>query len=115
VSARPLPRLQRETLHRFASVRVTGVLSTDAHMAPTTGRESHQLLFLDFAPAAGLPYHATVDLGADAMDHMAAEGMLPALRAGALVSVGGDALQLRTDHGHAVLRVVGARDVFVPS
>jgi hypothetical protein len=115
MSDRPPPRLQRVTLHKFANVRVTGVLSADAHMTLTSGREAHQLLFLDFEPATGLPYHAAVDLGVDVTDHMAAQGMLPALRAGALVSVGGDALQLRTDHGHAVLRVVGARDVFVPS
>lgn len=101
------PRRDRD-LTRWASVRVTGVLTTDAHIASAGAQ--HQLLILDFRPAEGLPYHATIDLGPDP----AARDELPLLRAGALVSVGGRALQYRTDHDRAVLRVLDARDLVIP-
>ena len=45
---------------------------------------------------------------------MHAQANLPYLRRGALVSVAGDALELRTDHGHAALRVVNARALVIP-
>lgn len=109
-----LPIHRHNDVDQWSNVRVTGVLTADAHLAPTTGRDPHTLLFLDFQPPHGLPYHATVDLGADAMDHMAAEADLPLMRRGALISVAGHALELRADHGHAVLRVVKACDVFIP-
>jgi hypothetical protein len=95
---------------QLASVRVTGVLVADAHMAPTVGRDPHALLMLRLQPKVGLPYEARIDLGPDVADHMQAEAELPHLRAGVLVSVAGDALELRHDHGHAVLRVLRPRD-----
>lgn len=103
------PRFEAAYAH-LASVRVTGVLMVDAHMAPTVGREPRALLMLHLQPKVGLPYVARIDLGTDLADHMQAEAELPHLRAGVLVSVAGDALELQADHGHAVLRVVHARD-----
>lgn len=107
------PPIQHLDLRKYANARVSGVLTDDAHMAPTMGAQPHMLLVLDFAPAQGLPYHARIDLGTDATEHMAAEAELPRLRRGALVSVGGDSLQLCRDHGHELLRVVGARALVV--
>lgn len=94
-------------------VRVTGVLAADAQLVTSAGREAHRFLLVDLKPAHGFPYHAQVDLGTDAHDHRAAEALLPQLRAGAVVSVGGTELRLRTDHGHAVLAVLGARNVLL--
>lgn len=107
------PPIQRLDLSKFAKVRVSGALTRDAHLVPTMGGQPHMLLVLDFAPARGLPYHARIDLGTDATDHMAAQAELPALRCGAFVSVGGSALQLCRDHGHELLRVVDARDLVI--
>lgn len=94
-------------------VRVTGALTADAKLVASTGHEAHRFLLIDVRPAIGLPYHAQVDLGTDPADHRAAEALLPALRAGAVVSVGGAELRLRTDHGNAVLAVVGARNLLL--
>lgn len=93
---------------RRAVLRVTGVLACDALLYPATGRGA--LLVLRLQPAQGLPYEARLDLGTDVADHMAAEAELPRLKRGVLMSVAGDALELRADHGQAVLRVVHARD-----
>lgn len=93
--------------HR-ASVRATGVLTADAQLFPTT--DGGAFIQLQLQPARGLPYNARVQLGTDATAHLLAEAELAHLRAGALVSVAGDGLELRQDHGHAVLRIVGARD-----
>lgn len=94
-------------------IRVAGCLTADARLVPSTGAMPHAFLFLDFGPAEGLPYRARVDLGVDLADHMAAEALLPQLRTGAVVSVAGRALRLRTDHDAAVLSVIDARDVLV--
>lgn len=95
-------------------VRVTGVLAADAQLVSSTGREAHRFLIVDLQPPAqGFGFHAQVDLGTDAHDHRAAEALLPQLRTGAVVSVGGTELRLRTDHGHAVLAVLGARNVLL--
>ncbi len=94
-------------------LRVTGALTCDARLTPTMGQPPHQMLWLDFAPHHGLPYKARVDLGTDLADHMQAEALLPQLRAGAVVTVAANALELRTDHGHAALALVDARDVLV--
>lgn len=113
-AAQPLPMgIGHARLAHLASVRVTGVLTADAQLAHTPGREPHALLTLQLQPDKGLPYMARIDLGTDVADHMGAEAELPRLRTGALVSVAGDALELRHDHGHAVLRVVRARDAVV--
>ena len=89
-------------------VRVAGVLQHDAQLHPITGGGA--LLALKLQPAKGLPYLARVNLGLDVADHMAAQAELPRLRAGVLVTVAGDGLELRTDHGHAALYVLRARD-----
>lgn len=91
-------------------VRVSGVLTEDAQICPTTGSPAHALLVLHLQPPAGLPYTARVDLGTDVADHMLAHIELPRMRRGAVVSVAGDGLEPRTDHGHASLRLVNARD-----
>lgn len=93
---------------RRAVLRVTGVLADDAQLYPTTGQGA--MLMVRLQPAQGLPYEARLDLGLDLADHMAARADLPRLKRGVLMSVAGDALELRTDHGQAVLRVVRARD-----
>lgn len=109
------PRITRQPLWaELASVRVTGTLTGDADLAATIGRTPGALLILDFAPPHGLPYHARIDLGTELADHMHAEAQLPYLRRGALVSVAGDALEIRTDHGHAALRIVRARALVIP-
>lgn len=93
--------------------RVTGTLTEDARLDPTTGRPPHLLLRLHLQPAHGLPYLATVDLGDDMADHMAAEALEPHLRVGAVLSVGCEGLELRTDHGHAALRLVQPHSVVI--
>lgn len=96
-------------------LRVTGTLTEDARLYPTAGAKGHpgQLLFLNFAPAQGLPYRARVDLGTDIADHMEAEALLPHLRRGAVVSAAASALQLRNDHDRQVLVLIDPRDVLV--
>lgn len=96
-----------------SALRVSGRLTADARLVPSTGTQPHAHLFVDLAPAEGLPYRARVDLGTDLADHMAAEALLPALRCGATVSLGGSALQLRTDRGGPVLSIQHARHVVV--
>jgi hypothetical protein len=91
-----------------ATVRATGVLTADAKLQYTTSGSA--FLQLDMRPARGLRYTARIDLGADATTHMLAQAELAHLRAGVLVSVAGDGLEPRQDHGHAVLCIVGARD-----
>jgi hypothetical protein len=85
------------------ALRVSGQLEDDARLTFSTGRQPHMHLHLRMRPAVGLHYVATLDLGDDAADHMAAEALLPHMRSGAMVSVAAAALQLRMDHGHAVL------------
>lgn len=116
MSPRPAgaPRITRQLWADLASVRVTGSLTADAYVAATIGRTPGAILILDFAPAQGLPYHARIELGTEVADHMQAEAALPYLRIGALVSVAGDALELRTDHGRAALRIVRARALVIP-
>lgn len=109
----PALSISRPPLARFSNLRVSGVLTADAHLAPTAGREPRALLMLHLAPARGLPYEARIDLGSCLADHIAAEAELRHMRAGAFVSVAGDALELRADHGRAALRVVHARDAVV--
>lgn len=89
-----------------SGLRVTGMLTEDARLMRTTGSPPHALLDLTLQPSHGLPYLARVDLGTDVLDHMDAEGLMPLLRMGCWASVAGDSLELRTDHGHAALRVV---------
>ncbi len=94
-------------------LRVTGRLTEDARLVHSTGVEPHAFLYLQVAPAIGLPYRARVDLGTELADHMGTEALLPALRTGAIVSVAGSSLQLRTDHHHAVLSIQHARHVLI--
>jgi hypothetical protein len=42
---------------------------------------------------------------------LAAEALLPHMQAGAVASVAGEALELRSDHDHQVLRVVEPHSV----
>ena len=95
------------------AVRVTGALAAPAHLVTSVGRVPHRFLVVDLQAAQGFPYHAQVDLGTDAHDHRTVEALLPHLRTGALVSVGGSELRPRTDHGRAVLVVVDARNVLL--
>lgn len=98
------------------ALRVAGTLTEDARLDITTaprGTVPHMLIHLMFKPQWGLPYLARVDLGADLSDHMAAEGLLPQLRTGAMVSVAAEALETRMDHGHAALRLVHPHSVVV--
>lgn len=94
-------------------LRVAGRLTADARLVHSTGAMPHAFLFLDFAPALGMPYRARVDLGTELADHMAAEALLPQLRTGAAISVAGRALQLRSDHHMAALAVVDAQAVLL--
>lgn len=102
------PPIQRLDMRRFATVRVSGALTEDAHLAPTMGGQPQMLLMLHFAPAAGLPYFACINLGVDPAAHAAAQAELIGLRCGALVSVGGRALMPCRDHDQDCLRVVDA-------
>lgn len=95
------------------AVRVAGALTADAHLTTTTGREPAMHLHLALQPAEGLPYRAVVPLGTDVADHMAAEALLPRLRAGATVSVAARALVLRQEHGQPVLHLAGANAVLL--
>lgn len=107
------PSINRASLAHLSCLRVSGVLAADAQLYPTTGQPPHAVLMLELQPERGLPFEARVDLGTDAADHIKARAELRHLRAGAFVSVAGDALELRTDHGRAALRVVQARDAIV--
>lgn len=95
------------------AIRVTGTLARDASLLRTTGTPPHLLLDMEIQPAQGLPYTARVDLGDDMVHHMAAEAMAPLLRSGAVVSVAARSLMPRTDHGHAVLRLIDPHTVLV--
>ncbi len=99
--------------HAASPLRVTGTLTSAARVGTTSGTTPTVLLMLDFSPARGLPYIATVKLGASPADHAAAEGMLRDMRAGTVVSVAAAALELQMDHGHAALRLVDAHTVWV--
>lgn len=93
-------------------LRVTGELLDDARLDFDTARPPQMWLRLHLRPPAepgvpdGLPYRASVCLGADAAVHMEAEQLMPQLRTGALVSVAARGLRLATDHGHAALALV---------
>lgn len=107
------PSINRSSLAHLSCLRVSGVLAADAQLYPTTGQPPHAVLMLQLQPERGLPFEARVDLGTDVADHINAKAELRHLRAGAFVSVAGDGLELRADHGHAALRVVHARDAVV--
>ena len=96
-------------------LRVAGTLTEDARLLPTTGTPPHLFLWVDLQPAQGLRYSAKVDLGTDLADHMAAEALLPHLRAGAVISLAGESLRLRMDHGHAALVVEHPHSVLLLS
>lgn len=106
--------IARQHLAEFSSVRAAGLLTCDAHLALTATRIPGAILILDFAPPRGLPYHADLDLGTEVADHMQAEAALPYLRIGALISVAGDALVMRTAQGRAALHIVRARALVIP-
>ena len=100
----------------FSNIRATGVLSHDADLALSVGTAPHAILQLQFEPAQGLPYLASIDYGTDPADHIRLVAELRNLHKGALVSAAGDAVTLRSDHGVMALRLVNARDlVMVPA
>lgn len=94
-----------------SAIRVSGSLVVDACLRMSTGADARAWLLLHLAPPRGLPYIAHVDLGTDAAAYVDAQCQLVHLRAGAVVSVGADALELAADHGHTALRLICARDV----
>jgi hypothetical protein len=104
-------------------LRVTGELLDDARLDLDTDRPPQMWLRLHLRPPAepgvpeGLPYRASVCLGADATVHMEAVGLMTQLRPGALVSVAARGLRLVTYHGHAALALVqpGAVVLLSPS
>lgn len=105
--------MQRANLPAPGALRVTGALTEPARLVATTGRTPHLLLLLHFAPAHGLPYRAKVSLGADVVDHMAAEALLPHLGAGACVTVAAEGLALHTEHGQHVLELLHGHSVLL--
>jgi hypothetical protein len=119
-AAHPLPRTYAGRVQAPAQperhpglVRVSGTLTEAAELRPTTSQPPHLLLCLQLQPARGLAYVARVDLGPNPGDHLNAEACMPYLRRGAVVSVAGEALELRADFGHQVLRVVDPHSVVV--
>lgn len=107
------PRVRPASGQPLHAIRVTGPLAEEARLTFSTGQPPHAFLVLRLAPLHGLAYHAQIDLGDDAADHMDAQALLPGMRAGALVSVAARALRLRTDHGHAVLQLLDAEHVLL--
>lgn len=91
-------------------LRISGQLLADAHLGYTVGYAPCALLTLSFAADKGLPYSARIDLGSDVADHMAAAQLLVDLRAGQWVSVAADGLQVQSDHGQQLLRLINPRD-----
>lgn len=81
------------------ALRVSGALTRSARLIPTSGERPHLLLCVQLRPAQGLPYAASVDLGDDLRDHMAAEALLPHMAQGAALSVAGEGLDLREEEG----------------
>ncbi len=101
------------TLHRdheraasYCGLRVNGTLAEDARLYSGTGWEPKLWLHIHLQPEHGLPYTGRVDLGDDLADHMAAEALLPQMRTGAVVSVAAHGVQMRTQHGKAVLQLL---------
>lgn len=94
-------------------VRVTGQLQADAVLRTSMGARPRMHLVFTLQPAHGLPYLASVDLGEDLADHMGAEALLPLMRTGAVLSVAAQSMELRTDHGHAALRLVQPHSVLI--
>lgn len=94
-------------------VRVTARLTQDAELHYTTGTPPHARLVLHMAQPQGLPYYADVDLGTDQRDHLAASAEMPRMRRGALLSVAGSGLRVRTDHGTAALVLMDAADAVI--
>jgi hypothetical protein len=95
------------------ALRVTGSLTSAAELRPTTDVPMRLLLCVQLQPERGLPYVARVDLGTDPSDHLAADALLPHLRAGAVLSVAAEALELRSDHACQVLRLVQPHSVLL--
>ena len=98
---------------QLGPLRVTGRLVEDARLVPSTGTPPHLFLWARFQPTHGLPYECRADLGTDLADHMAAEALLPHLRTGAVISAAAEGLDLRMDHGHALLRLVNPHSVLL--
>lgn len=106
---RPAPR--HANLHQIDLVRITGHLTEHAQVRYSTGAAPRAWLLLQIKPVLGLPYEVHKDLGTDPTDHLLAENQAAGLRRGDLVSVTGEHLRLRTDHGAAVLVLQGCRSV----
>ena len=92
-----------------SALRISGTLSRNAQRAHTAGS---QTLLLHLQPPEGLPYVAHVHLHG-AADCAAGDSLMPLLRQGAVVSLGGDALALHGSQGSHHLQVLGARDCVV--
>lgn len=107
------PRTARHAPAYPGALRVTGGLTEDARLYPTTAQAGAPglLLWLALQPADGLPYSARVHLGHDLADHMAAEALLPHLRRSAVISLAAEAMHLATEHGHPVLRLAHPHSV----
>lgn len=98
---------------QLSPLRVTGRLVGDARLLHSTSTAPHLFLWARLQPSHGLQYDCRADLGTDVADHMAAEALLPHLRTGAVVSAAAEGLDLRMDHGHAVLRLVNPHSVLL--
>lgn len=98
-------------LAHLGRIRVAGVLHDDARLYPAG--VGGAFIALQIRPAQGLPYVARVPLGSNPSHHLQAQADVAHMRAGAMVSLAGDGLELQADHGHAALRVVHARDLVV--
>lgn len=113
MTATPLVRHQPRAAGYTPVLRVSGTLVHDADLRVSVGATPTAWLLLHIQPPQGLPYLATIDLGSSVADHMQAQAELPHLRAGAVVCVAAQALQLANDHGSAALRLLHPRDLAV--
>ena len=94
------------------SVRITGALTDDAQLRYSPGENPHAVLFLTISQAGGLPYEVRQDCGSNSTEIIAVISKARRLlMRGAVVTVYAKGITLRTDHGHAVLKLDGVTDV----
>ena len=94
-----------------AVVRITGCLRTDAELRFTVGQKPHALLLLEIGAGTGFPFVVRHDCGDEPAHVQAAKAKQHLLRRGWPVTVYAKGITLRTDHGHAVLKLEGVTDV----
>ena len=93
------------------AVVITGVMTEHARFLFTAGLPRHALMFIELDTATGWPYVGQIDCGTEPTPINAAEAKARLLKRGTCVTVYARGITGRTDHGRAVLALVGITDV----